>query len=439
MPQPVFCETVELAVEATALASAIGLAVSVELSADPLDAAIHHFAAQKQAICALSLNLPPPDRAIAALHACSEPWRVVVAGLVDPDGLQRGLLADLGFVCVLDVAPAMAVLALLAAGAGRAFRANPRKLSAPDRLRIAKSLASTDKASGRLVSLGAEGVAYQAEPRTPVRLGAAHDVAEALASMAAADRLDAPEVAIAAPADLAASRDVLFGPPRMLSDPASKAALAPFGLPMPQEELCASPSRAAAEASRIGFPVRISLASPDLRVWDYPDLSVDGVDNAARVRDVYRQLSVTAEARAPDARVLGVTVTATTLARALLRVTARPLPEGHVLLRVGFCDPHGAVAKDTVATVLPQSERGLLRALDRLSARALLWADPEKRELSARPLVQLLGRLYGFVHSFRREVAKVELHPVALLVGGGAEVREAAVQVTDAFLRDLGQ
>lgn len=438
MPHPVFCETVELAVEATALASAIGLSVSVELSADPLGAAIHHPAARSGVICALALSLPSAEQAVAALHVCSEPGRVVVAGLSDPDGLQRGLIADLGFTCVRDIGPAMAALALLAEGASRAFRANARKLSAPDRLRLSSVLAGTEKSSGRLRSLGAEGLAYQAEGREPLRLGSAHCAADALSGLAAADRLPGAELPLAAPFDLDACRDVLFGPPRVLSDPASKAALLPFGLPMPQEELCASPSRAAVEATRIGFPVRISLASPDLRVWDYPDLSVDGVDNAARVRDVYRQLAMTAETRAPAARVLGVTVTATTLAKALLRVTARPLPEGHVLLRVAFCDPHGAIAKDAVATVLPQSERGLIRALERLAARALLWEDAATRDANARLLIDLLVRLASFVHSFRREVARVELHPVALLVGGGAEVREAAIQVTDAFLRDLG-
>ena len=34
------------------------------------------------------------------------------------------------------------------------------------------------------------------------------------------------------------------------------------------------------------------------------------------------------------------TLTATTLARALIRLTARPLPSGRVLFRIGFADPH---------------------------------------------------------------------------------------------------
>jgi hypothetical protein len=439
MTPPVFCETVELAVEVTALANAIGLSVSIELSADPLGAAVHKVTGEPGiAACALSLSLPSAESAGAALHVCSESQRIVVAGISDPDGLTRGLLRDLGFVCVTDIAAAVAALALLARGARRAHHANPRKLSAPDRMRLASALVSPDKSAGRLLSLGAEGVAHQAaEGGAPLRTGAPRAVAEALHALSASERSDDGELPLLRPEATDACRDVLFGPPRILSDPASKAALAPFGLPMPQEELCASPSRAAVEATRMGFPVRISLASPDLRVWDFPDLSVDGVDNAARVRDVYRQLAVTAEARAPQARVLGVTVTATTLARALLRITARPLPSGRVLVRVGFCDPHGAVAKDAMATVLPQTARGIQRALERLAGRALLWEETPS-PAAAQPLIALLVKLASFVDTFRREVARVELHPVALLVGGGAEVREAAVQVTDAFVRDMG-
>jgi hypothetical protein len=444
MPPLVFCETVELAVEVAALASAIGLPVRTELSADPLDAAAHR---QRQvsptdraeaAFGVLALELPSAERAVSALHVCSEPHRLIIAAIADGDGTTRGLLSDLGFVAVRDVAPLIAALALLQSQSGeRAFRASTRKLNTLDKLRLAQSLVAADKAAGRLYSMGAEGVAFQGgSDEKAARLGspdAARAALEALRESEASADVALPYLS---PSSLAESRDILFGPPRLLSDPASKSALAPFDLPVPQEELCASASRAAIEATRIGFPVRISLASPDLRVWDYPDLSVDGVDNAARVRDVYRQLTLNAEARG-TARVLGVTVTATTLASALLRVTARPLPEGHVLLRIGFCDPHGAVSKDVITTVLPLPESKLLRALQRLAGRDLLFADQGPRASGASALTALCLRVASFVDAFRGEVARVELHPVALLVGGGAEVREAAVQVTDSFVREL--
>jgi hypothetical protein len=440
MAHPVFCETVELAVEAGALASALGLAVAPELSADPLDAAAHRVRAGAELALALTLQLPGPEAAVRALHVCSQPERLVVAAVTDPDGLHQGVYADLGFVCLADVPPALSALALLAGQAPRAYRASPRKLAEPDRARLQRALASADKGAGRLLSLGAEGVALDTGVKgaAPLRLGPAGWAAAALRALGAAAPGDDAALVFSRPEALTACRDILFGPPRLLSDPASKAALSPFGLPMPQEELCASPSRAAVEAGRIGFPVRISLASPDLRVWDYPDLTVDGVDNAARVRDVFRQLLLTAEARAPDARVLGVTVTATTLASALLRVSARPLPEGRVLLRAGFCDPHGATAKDQVATVLPLGLQGFTRACGRLAGKDLL-GQPGRGEAGVEGLAQLCMRLASFVDAFRSEVARVELHPIALLVGGGAEVREAAVQVTDAFVQELAR
>jgi hypothetical protein len=308
-----------------------------------------------------------------------------------------------------------------------------------DKLRLEGALSGSERGTGRLLSLGADGLGFQLGDESEVKaLGHARHAASALRALShrqlgvrAANRTSLPT-------DLSTSRDVLFGPPRLLSDPASKAALAPFGLPMPQEELCTSPSRASAEAARIGFPVRISLASPDLRVWDHPDLSVDGVDNAARVRDVYRQLTSVAEERAPNARVLGVTVTATTLARALVRVTARPIASGRCLLRVSFADPHGAVVRDATSTLLPADPEGIARSIARLSGHALLLGDgAAERERNLHLLSDLFGRIGAFVEAFGREVERVELHPLALLVGEGAEIREAAIQVTDAFIRDL--
>jgi len=438
MTTPVYCETAELAVEAASIAGSLGLAISVELTSDPLGSAAR-AAAQGGPAAALCIQIPDPARAIDALHACSERGRVVLAavGRRDPQGF--GLAADLGFVCVHDVAPALAALALLRAGAERAHRANARKLSSLDHVRLEPVLGSAERGAGKLVSDPGAGILYQrSDPSESIRLGPALAVADALRALAAAEPRADAVVRVAPPSDVVATRDVLFGPPRLLSDPASKAALLPFGLPLPQEELCASPSRASSEAARIGFPVRISLASPDLRVWDYPELSVDGVDNAARVRDVYRQLVSAAQVIAPQARVLGVTVTATTLARALIRVIARPAPHGRVLLRVGFSDPHGATAKDAIATVLPASRAAVERALSRLAGEQLLLGEESiERENNLTLLTQLFSNLAAFVDAYRVEVERLELHPVALLVGGGAEVREAAIQVTDAFVREL--
>jgi hypothetical protein len=435
---PVFCESAELAVEAAAIAQGLGLAIATELSAHPLDAAARAVQAGEPAV-ALCAEVPDPNTLVAALDACSAADLVVLAAIGDRHTHGRGLAADLGFVCVSEVGPALSAVALLRAGSPRPWKASARKVSTLDKLRLEGALSTSERGSGRLLSLGVDGLGFQlGDDSVVIPLGHAHQAASALRALAQRQVGVRSSSRTTLPEDLSVSRDVLFGPPRLLSDPASKAALAPFGLPMPQEELCTSPSRAAAEAARIGFPVRISLASPDLRVWDHPDLSVDGVDNAARVRDVYRQLTSVAEERAPNARVLGVTVTATTLARALVRVTARPLAGGRCLLRVGFADPHGAVVRDATTTLLPSTPEGIARAIARLAGNTLLLGEAAaERERNVVLLHDLFGRIGAFVEAFGHEVDRIDLNPLALLVGEGAEIREAAIQVTDAFIREL--
>jgi hypothetical protein len=439
LPSPVFCETAELAVEAAAAAQGLGLAIETQLSTHPLDVAARTARAGEPAL-ALCLEPPEPAAMVAALDACSAADFVILCAIGQRGSHARGLAADLGFACVAEVDSALTAAALLRSGSARPWRASARRLSSVDKLRLEGVLGTSERGAGKLVSLGADGLALEiSDGVSSLRLGHARTVAESLRALSQR-RLegDAPSRS-RLPDDLTSSRDVLFGPPRLLSDPASKAALAPFGLPMPQEELCTSPSRAAAEAARIGFPVRIALASPDLRVWDHPDLSIDGVDNAARVRDVYRQLTSVASERAPNARVLGVTVTATTLARALMRVTVRPLPGGRGLLRVGFADPHGAVVRDATSTLLPTNADSVARAMARLAGHPLLLGTTnQERERSVQLLADLFGRIGAFMEAFGREVERLELHPLALLVGEGAEIREAAIQVTDAFVRDLG-
>jgi hypothetical protein len=65
-------------------------------------------------------------------------------------------------------------------------------------------------------------------------------------------------------------------------------------------------------------------------------------------------------------------------------------------------------------------------------------ARGKARHTQLTAFAELCARTAAFAHAFRREVTRVELHPVALLVGGGAEVREAAIEVTDTFVRELG-
>jgi hypothetical protein len=396
---------------------------------------------------AIALVAPPSLEQLVSLakDASTKSHPVAFALVGEPGQTQRILDAagDLGLFALSEVRPLIALVALLSAGATGAtapWLASIRSLPALDRARLKSLVSSAQRLSKGQFHRQPDGLlAWSPEPGSPfVRLGETRDVACAIASARAAERSSLSVESSVEGVEQSAVLEVIFGPRRALSDPASKAALAFYGLAMPVEELCLSASRAAAEASRIGFPVRVSLASPDLRVWDHPDLVVDLIDNAARVREVFGSLMALAKVRASESRLLGVTVTAANPAVALLQVRARPLLYGRVSMDVGFGDPHGMASADVTTSILPASLYAIERALGRLRGSDLILGGPKARRRRNLELISdTLLRLAAFINDRVKEVESVELLPLALLADGGVEVREACVAVSDSFERSI--
>ncbi len=446
----ILCESADLAVQCLAAATQVGLEVAPSVEQEPLLVAARAMAHDEAIAVALS-TAPSLDAIVELASAARGRACTLILALPVPHATRATLLdvaGDLGITAVSELRPLMAALALLGAGARDAHAASTRTLSSLDRARLRSVITPGTKAGGQLVPLDGARIGWTANPdASTTLLGETPDVAEALLALANTERTLAPLSSSVEDIDERAVLDVIFGPRRALSDPASKAALAPYGIPFPVEELCASSSRAAAEATRIGYPVRISLASPDLRVWDHPDLSIDMVDNAARVRDTFRQLMAAAEERLgkdgalaaeTERRVLGVMVTATSEAALLLGLRATPLPHGRVAMEIGFADPHGRAANDVTVLVLPANDRAIERSLRRLSGSSLIFADsPAERRARLEAISDVLLRIAAFVNDRRGEIESVEVRPLALLLDGSAEVREACVAVSDWFERSL--
>ncbi|MGE0785874.1 MAG: acetate--CoA ligase family protein [Sandaracinaceae bacterium] len=436
----IVCDDAELAVECARVAATLG--IETEPAIDPRPVSRARSAVLDAAPVAVAMASPPSFEELVTLaDASREVGRAVpLAVICDPYASRRARLfaGDLGLPAVDEVEPLLSAIALLDTGADHPWTASTRALTALDRARLGDATLG-GRGGGHLGRADGGMLSWALQQKGDERpIGAPRAVGDALRALRAASEATEPARAVIEGADRRAVHDVIFGPPRALSDPASKSALAPYGVPLPIEELCSSPSRAASEAARIGFPVRISLASPDIRIWDHPDMSVDDVDNAARVRDVYRQIMTLANERQPDARLLGVLVTATSTPQALLRVSAEPLAEDRILAEIAFADPHGRASRDGTLTVLPADPAAIERVLGRLDgADLVLGGGLAHRKTTVAAIADALVRLAAFVNDHRREVERVELNPLALLVGGAMEVREACVTVGDAFLRGL--
>lgn len=445
MSWAIVCESSDLAAQCLAAAQHIGLAVEPIVDDRPCAAALGLIGAGRPTAI-VYLKAPTLDDLVELSHAGRGRSQRIALALPAPSDDQRILLevaGELGLCAVSELKPLCSLCALLGIHALEASAASVRALNPADRARLLPALESGRDARAQFINSDALHIGYRSTPDAKlVRLGEAADVREALFALR---RLDAQqrEVESSVEVDARAVMDVIFGPKRALSDPASKNALEPYGIPLPVEELCGSASRAASEATRIGYPVRISLASPDLRIWDHPDLCVDMVDNAARVRDTFRQLIASAEARFAagpakgTGRILGVLVSATSEPLAELGVTATALPHRRVAIRLGFADPHGRAAGDETATILPAELPVIERALRRLAgADLLLDTSPSQRKARVDNIADLLQRIAAFVNDRRDQISRVELRPLAVLLDGSVEVREACVSVSDWFERN---
>ncbi len=434
MPKPwsIFCDCPELGVDVGRDAGKIGLSVQPEVRDRPIEDAIAALSAGEAVGVAVAEPISADD-AVRLSEAARADERRVPVGVIGPEPL--GLLHDLGLAAVQETGPLIAAAALLDVDAERPWAATTKELPPVDRGRLGESVGP--RSEGRFIR-GDDGlIALQRDGTRARPIGVARDVAAALRALRASQDSSRPKVPVVQGVEADAVLDVILGPRRALSDPASKAALEPYDVPLPIEELCATPSRAASEAARIGFPVRVALASPDLRLWEHPDLVAE-VYSAGQARDAYRQIMAMAKTRSANARLLGVTVSAASIARTFLRVRMEPLDSGPVLAEIGFADPHGQASEDATQTVLPATAKGLERVLHRLRGSSLLLTGtPPERARAVSAIGDVLMRLAAFVHQWRIEVESVEVNPLAILVGGELEIREARVTVGDAFSRSL--
>jgi hypothetical protein len=428
----IFCDCPELAVDVARDAERIGLSVEPEVHPRPWEQVIAILSGGGRAALAVEDALGA-NTVVRLSEAMRDRKQKIPVAVIGPQPL--GLLHDLGLPAVHETGPLTAVAALLELKTERPWAATTKELPAVDRVRLGESV--SHRSDGRFIRIDHGLIAHEGDGTEIRPIGAPRDVATALRAMRASQDPSRAKVPVVQGVEAEAVLEVILGPKRALSDPASKAALGPYDVPLPVEELCATPSRTASEAARIGFPVRVALASPDLRLWDHPDLAAE-VFSAGQARDAFRQILAVAKTRSEDARLLGVTVSASTMARTMLRVRMEPLASGPVLAEIGFADPHGRASGDMTQTVLPATGKALERVLLRLQGSSLLLAGtPQERTDSVNAIGDVLMRLAAFVHQWRREIESVEVNPLAILVGGQLEVREACVTVGDAFSRSL--
>ncbi len=195
---------------------------------------------------------------------------------------------------------------------------------------------------------------------------------------------------------------ILHGPARGLSEPSSRKLLAIYGIEFDPWHLAETPSRAARRARTLSAEACLKIASPDIPS-SAAGCTRGPVSGDAAVRRAYRQVLEAGRDVDPDARVLGVLVTAHRPDGGAL--FACTVSRGDGAPPVVICGPGGEarrVAGSYVPCLAPLTAPAALAMADEALRLARSTADRAG-------LAGLLARLSRFAHDFRDEVGLVDL------------------------------
>jgi acyl-CoA synthetase (NDP forming) len=221
----------------------------------------------------------------------------------------------------------------------------------------------------------------------------------------------APAVRDAVARELAAA-----GP--VLTEVASKALLARYGVPLPPEALAAGEDEAVAAAGKIGGAVALKVQSPDILHKTEAGAVMLGLSGEAAVRDGYRTVLARAQAAYPNAEIDGILVQA--MARRgremILGVTRDP--DFGPMLMVGLGGIHVEVLKDVAFAPVPLGIDEALDLLGQLKGAALLDAVRGEPAADRDALAKLMMALSRFAADHADSIAEIDLNPVIVHPAG---------------------
>lgn len=176
----------------------------------------------------------------------------------------------------------------------------------------------------------------------------------ALLRVSATEAARASTSAAMAPVDdeaIERAREVLRNSGERLTDHESKVVLRGFGLQITRQAVANSASGAAGFADRIGYPVVLKALSPDLvRRTEVGGVVLD-LTTAAAVRRAYAMIIDQIEQQAPAARLDGVLVAEMMPPGIDVRIGAKRLKSGHILVHARAEGAHPSF--ETVLTLAP--------------------------------------------------------------------------------------
>jgi acetate---CoA ligase (ADP-forming) len=188
--------------------------------------------------------------------------------------------------------------------------------------------------------------------------------------------------------------------------------LTAYGFKIPQSDVGATPDEAAEIARRIGFPVVLKIASPDiLHKTDVGGVKV-GLRSVEEVRDAFELMIYRTQRYLPEARVLGCLVQEMVPPGGIeVLVGMNRDPQFGPLVTFGLGGIYVETLKDVTFRVAPFSIRDARQMLSEIRAHALLDGVRGQPPADKEALVDALLRIGQLVQDFP-EIAELDINPL---------------------------
>lgn len=207
-----------------------------------------------------------------------------------------------------------------------------------------------------------------------------------------------------------------------LSEYEAKRILSWVGVPFPEEILCGQDADAGAAASKIGFPVVLKIASPDIAHKTEIGGVVVGVKTAQEARTAAAEILERARRAQPTAQIDGVLV-APMIGEGLevIAGVARDPVFGPVVM-FGLGGIFVEVLKDVTFRAAPFGIDEARRMIREIRGHAMFDGVRGKGPTNIEPLAQMLSSLSVFAAINTDTIESIDLNPIRLLEDGARPV-----------------
>jgi acetyltransferase len=215
-----------------------------------------------------------------------------------------------------------------------------------------------------------------------------------------------------------------------LGDAEARSVLAAYGFNLPESEIAANAEQAVEIAERIGYPVVLKVASPDiLHKTDVGGVRV-GLQSANDVVDAFDLITYRASRYLAEARLWGCLVQKMVPAGLEVLLGMNRDPQFGPLVTFGLGGIYVEILKDVSFRIAPFSRHEAESMLQEIRARALLDGARGEPPVDRQSLVEALLRVGQMVHDFP-EIAEMDINPFIVYPAGRGGVAIDARLILD--------